>query len=189
MGQPTRPVDLRVGLGQMADTIQAALQAAGLGGSIPRARNPQRRQSQTKRPPWREVTRNLDPKLRLELKGGLARRNLSGLLWISGHAVERFRERFEPESSLIEARHVLAARVTRGRWHSARPFWVSLERGSGNEAPLENVGYIVAGEGGGEIVLPLVLSADRVEPLSAVTCLYPTPPEAGSEGAPARGKR
>ncbi|MBS1861852.1 MAG: hypothetical protein JSS68_09085 [Actinobacteria bacterium] len=124
------------------------------------------------------MTRDLDPTLRLELKAALARRDLSGVVWISDHAVKRFRERFEPGHSLEEARYSLTARVSRGRWHSARPFWVTLGRGSGSDAPLENVGYLVAGEGADEIVLPLAPTAGKVEPLGAVTCLYPTPPEA-----------
>jgi hypothetical protein len=124
------------------------------------------------------VTRDLDPTLRLELKAALTRKDISGMVWISGHAVQRFRERFEPESSFGDARFSLTARVRRGRWHSARPWWVSLERGSGSDAPLENVGYIVAGEGDGEIVLPLAPTTGKAEPLGAVTCLYPTPAEA-----------
>ncbi len=110
----------------------------------------------------------------------LTRRDLSGLVWISGHDVQRFRERFEPESSFGDTRLSLTARVSRGKWHSTRPWWVSLERGSGLDAPLENVGYIVAGEGDDEIVLPLALTAGKAEPLGAVTCILPTPHEAGS---------
>jgi hypothetical protein len=164
----------------MADTIQAALQAAGLGAPNAPARPRKRQPAPEILPPRREVTRELDPTLRLELKAALTRNDLSGLVWISGHAIQRFRERFEPGSSLEEARFSLTARVSRGRWHSARPWWVSLERGSGSDAPLENVGYIVGGEGDDEIVLPLDLTGGRAEPLSAVTCLYPTPPDTGS---------
>jgi hypothetical protein len=108
--------------------------------------------------------RELVSTLRLELKAALTRKDLSGLVWMSSHAVQRFRERFEPEGSFEDARFSLTARVSRGKWHSARPWWVSLERGSGSDAPLENVGYIVGGEGDDEIVLPLGVTAGKAEP-------------------------
>jgi len=162
----------------VADTMREALAAAGLAETrpAPRSRRKSRRSAPILPPPRRELTRELNPTLRLELKAALTRRDLSGLVWISDHAVERFRERFEPESTIEEARFSLTARASRGKWHSARPPWVSLERGTGSYLPLENVGYLVAGEGDGEIVLPLAPTTTKSEPLGAVTCLYPTPP-------------
>lgn len=165
----------------MADTIQAAIEAAlwaaGLDGPNPPTRPEE--PAAAFLPPGREMTRDLNPTLRIELNAALTRGDLSGLVWVSDHAIKRFRERFESEISLDEARLSLTTRVCRGRWHSARPSWVSLKRGSRSAAPLENVGYIVAREGDDEIVLPLNLTAGRAEPLAVVTCLYPTPPEAG----------
>lgn len=161
----------------MADTIQAALAAAGLTEPTTATPRKQRESRAPRIPKRRERSRELPPTLRLELKAALSRKDLSGVVWISDHAVQRFRERFEPESAIEDARFTLTARLNRrARWHSCRPRWVSLERGDGTGRLLENVGYLLEGDGEDEIVLPLALSQDKPTPLSAVTCLYPTPP-------------
>lgn len=161
----------------MADTMAAALAAAGFLRSNPPAAR-QNREATRYVPPRREVTHELPPIVRLALKSALARKDLSGVVWFSDHAVDRFRERFEADSGIEEARALLTARASRrGRWYSARPQWVRLEPGAGYDPPLENVGYLVAvgRRGDDEIVLPLVFTTTKPEPLAAATCLYPTP--------------
>lgn len=165
----------------MADTMRAALAAVGLLRSKAAPRSGRKNTAVPFVPPRREVTRGLPATLRLDLKAALARKDLSGLVWITDHAVERFRERFEPGSSTDDARVLLTARVSqRGRWHSARPRWVTLDPGTGSGPLLENVGYLVAAgrRGDDEIVLPLVFRETSCEPLAVATCLYPTPARA-----------
>ncbi len=99
----------------------------------------------------------------------------SRIVLLSGHAVSRYRERFEPDESFNRARDVLARRVRDdGEYTATRPPWISLNP----DAPrTPGVGWVVIDD---EIALPMRENnaprtpgqAKPPPPFAAITCLY-----------------
>lgn len=151
----------------MAGTLQDALASAGF---VPPAEAKQEKDERAAAPVVEENGRP-SPELERLLREGLVTGSVVG---ISKHAVERFRQRFEPDCDFGEAKRRLYMRLHRAVYFPERPSW--LVHVGRTKADVRNVGYLVVDE---EIALPLRDSVARrlegrfpPQPLTVVTCLY-----------------
>ncbi len=112
------------------------------------------------------------------IKPFLTGRTLSSrIVSVSGHAVSRYRERFDPDLNFPKAREALSRRIRdEGEYVTARPSWIALNPDV-PRAP--GAGYIVIED---EIALPIRENnaprtpgqAQQPPPFAVVTCLYRT---------------
>jgi hypothetical protein len=120
----------------VAGTLQDALASAGF---VPPAEAKQEKDERASAPVVEENGRP-SPELERLLREGLVTGSVVG---ISKHAVERFRQRFEPDCDFGEAKRRLYMRLHRAVYFPERPSW--LVHVGRTKADVRNVGYLDAG--------------------------------------------